>query len=168
MKTKYILILLCCLLLPYKAYASKIISVRELIEEKSGQEGHEVTVKGEAIGDIMGDEETFWVNIKDGDFFIGIVLNRELKDKIKNLGRYRIKGDIIEVTGTYSIQCPQHYGDRDIHAETLEVIEEGMRLGETVETDKIILCFILSFATIIFISYFHRRIPRKDNVGRQN
>ncbi len=168
MKVKYILIFLCFLLLSYKAFALEIIPLRQLFEQAPNYDGKNVTVKGEAVGDIMGNGETFWVNIRDGDFFIGVVLDSEKRSIIKNLGRYRVKGDIVKVTGTYKVQCPQHYGDRDIHAETLEIIEEGRRLEETVETDKIVLSIALGFAAILFIFYSHHRKFRKDSGDQQN
>lgn len=150
------------------ALASDTVTLRELFEEADRYEGQPVTVTGEVIGDIMRDGENWWVNIKNGDFFIGIVLDETQKKSIKKTGRYGVIGDKVSVTGIYSIQCRKHLGEQDIHAETLSIIEEGSEINEPIEPVKIVLSVILAIFTIIFIYRFHRRQPRKDTGDRQS
>ncbi|MBN1445614.1 MAG: hypothetical protein JW957_05860 [Candidatus Omnitrophica bacterium] len=168
MKIKHMQVLLFLSILSCRAYASEIVPMHKLFEEADRYEGQKVEVKGEAVGDIMGDGETYWVNVKDGDFFIGIVLDSRQKGLVKNLGRYRVKGDIVRVSGIYNVHCPLHYGERDIHAETIEIVEEGRRIEEKLETDKIILSVLLGLITIIFIYHSHRMKHRKGTGGPHN
>lgn len=162
------LILLGALMLSYTAIASNTISIRTLFEESDKYEGQRVAVTGEAIGDIMRDGETFWVNIKDGDFFIGVVLDEVLREKIRKTGRYKVYGDTVRISGVYHLHCKQHWGERDVHAETLDILQEGQEMEEFIDIKKVVMSVILAFATIIFIFYAHRRNVRKDNGGQRN
>jgi len=144
-----------------------VIPLRVLFEIPSLYEGKEVTVKGEVIGDIMKDGESFWINVEDDGFFIGIVIDSFQKEKIRYLGRYRIQGDIIKVSGTYHLHCPLHSGERDIHAEQLEIIENGYEIPEVIQSKKIIGSIVLGIITIFILLYSHQRNIRKDTVGQQ-
>lgn len=142
-----------------------ITPVRALFEEPSLYDGQRLTVQGEVIGDIMRDGETFWINIKDGDFFIGVVIDGFQKDMIRYLGRYGIRGDIVKVSGTYHLHCPLHYGERDIHAEQLEIVENGYKMQETVQRDRVILVLLLGIFTIFILPYTYRKHIQKDTDG---
>ncbi|MCX8082612.1 MAG: DNA-binding protein [bacterium] len=147
--------------------SEKIVPVRALFENPSFYDGKVVTVKGEVIGDIMKEGEAFWINIKDGDFFIGIIIDASNKEKIKYTGRYRIVGDTIEISGTYHLHCPVHYGERDIHTEQFEIVESGYVIPEMIQNDRIIGCILLGIVTIFILLYSQRESIRKDNVGQQ-
>jgi aspartyl/asparaginyl-tRNA synthetase len=168
MNRKSLLIFLGILMLVSAAFASDTVFLGELFEEADKYEGQSVTVSGEAVGDIMRDGDVFWLNIRDGEFFIGVVLNEELKNKIKYLGRYKIRGDMVKVSGVYQVHCRQHRGERDIHADKLEIIRSGRELEEHIEINEVILSIILAVATVIFVLHAHRRQSRKDNAGPQN
>ena len=64
----------------------KTLPVRVLFEDGYRYDGQKVTVAGEVIGDIMGNGEQYWINIKDEDFFIGIVINASQKEIIRYVG----------------------------------------------------------------------------------
>jgi len=167
MNTRKILVL-CAMLLANALYASDRVPVRELFERADRYAGKKVTVTGEAIGDVMRDGELFWLNIKDGDFFIGAVIDRSQKEKIKNTGRYGVQGDIVNISGIYNLHCKQHWGERDIHADTLEIAQEGRVLEESIELTEVILSIILALAAIVFVFHYHRKNVRRDNGGLQS
>ena len=168
MKIKYILIILFFSILSCTAHASEIVPLHKLFEESQRYEEHKVTVEGEVIGDIMRAGERFWINIKDGDFFLGVVIDSDQKEQIRNLGRYGVSGDIVRISGIYRLQCTEHHGERDIHAEILEIAEEGRVFNESVDTNKILLSVVFGLATILTVFYSHRMRLRKDTGGQQN
>lgn len=141
------------------------VFLHQLYEEPSKYDGQKVFVTGEVIGDIMSGGEEFWINIKDGDFFMGVVIGRAEKGKIKHLGRYGVTGDTVKIEGTYNIHCREHFGERDIHAESLEIIMEGMVLEEDLDIKKVVLSFILGISTILFLLYVHRRKAALQDSG---
>ncbi len=167
MNRKILSVILWVLILSQRLFASNIVSIRTLYEEADMYDGRSVVVIGEAIGDIMRDGSTFWVNVKDGDFFIGVVLNAELKDKIRHTGRYKVQGSIIKVSGIYNLHCRRHLGERDIHADKIEVLREGGNIEKEIEMSKVFMSIILALATIIFVFYPPRRNTRRDNGGQQ-
>jgi hypothetical protein len=168
MKTKYMLILLFFSILSCTAHASEIVPLHKLFEESQRYEENKVAVEGEVIGDIMRAGESFWINIKDGDFFLGIVINSAQKEQIRNLGRYGVRGDTVRISGIYRLHCKEHHGERDIHAEILEIVEEGRVFDESVNTNKILLSVVFGLATILTVFYSHRMRIRKDTGDPQN
>ncbi len=169
MKIKHIWVLPCIFLaLANVLSASDAVSIRDLFDKSEKYDGQRVVITGEVVGDIMRDGETFWVNVENNGFFIGVVLNAELKNKIRYTGMYKIKGDIVKISGIYNLHCKQHMGERDIHAEQIEVLTSGEKQGESIETDKVVMSIILGLVTIIFVIYAHRRNIRRDNGGQQN
>ncbi|MDD3726236.1 MAG: hypothetical protein PHI44_03480 [Candidatus Ratteibacteria bacterium] len=147
--------------------SEEVIPIKNLFEQVSLYDGKEVVVQGEVIGDIMRDGEHFWVNIKDGDAFMGIVIDALQKDKIGCLGRYGIIGDTIKVRGTYHLHCPVHYGERDIHAEKLEVLESGYTVPKPLRIDRIVVSIILGVITIFILLYAQKQSIHRDTDGQQ-
>jgi hypothetical protein len=145
-------------ILSISLYPAEKVKIRELYESGEKYNGKAVIVEGEVIGDLMGKGEERWINIKDEseDFAIGIIISKKEIEKIKNFGRYRIKGDVIKVLGIYNINCPKHYGERDIHALNIEIIKKGEKYKEEVNIKKIYLSFLLLSITL-FIAYLYHK-----------
>jgi len=159
MKKFYLLLLILAIPL----YSSEKVKIRELYENGKEYNGKFIIVEGEVIGDLMGKEEK-WINIKDefDDSAIGVVISKKDAEKIENFGRYKIKGDIIRVFGIYNINCPKHYGERDIHALNIEIIKKGEKYTEEVNIKKIYLSFLLLSITV-FIAYLYH----KEEISRE-
>lgn len=145
-------------------YPSEKIKIRQLYEKSERYNGKSVIVEGEAIGEKMGRGDEIWVNIKDEfeDFAIGIVMSRSDSEKIKNFGRYRVKGDILKIEGIYNVNCTKHQGERDIHAIKVEIVKEGEKYNEELSFKKIILCFILLIITSFLMTFAHRKESYKQ------
>ncbi|MCM8762085.1 MAG: hypothetical protein NC905_03200 [Candidatus Omnitrophica bacterium] len=143
------------------------IPLRVLFETPSLYDGKEVIVKGEVVGDIMRDGKSFWINIEDEGFFIGIVINAFQKEKIKYTGRYKIKGDVVKISGVYHLHCPLHSGERDIHAEQFEIIESGYKIPEVIESKRVIGSILLVIITIFLLIYSNRKSIHKYTDGQQ-
>jgi len=142
-------------------FAQNVISGKELFEKSKLLNNKKVVIIGECIGDIIKYEDDIWVNIKTQDgYFIGVVLNKKEAEKIKYLGRYRVKGDIIKVVGIFHSNCPVHFGEMDIHSNKIEVLQRGEIYEEKIQKKKVFLSLILSFTILFFIYYFHRVAPK--------
>jgi len=96
------------------------VGSRELINDPGRYDGTTVTFRGEAVGDIMYRGQYGWVNLYDGYAAVGIWAEKESFKDIVYLGGYRVKGDIIEVSGVFNKSCPEHGGDLDIHAVSIK------------------------------------------------
>lgn len=136
-----------------------VVTSTELIEKSGSYDGREVVFRGEAVGDILHRGERSWVTVNDdhysrkplrlyedlkgGNSGIGIYgATREL-DKIRFLGSYTARGDIVEVRGTFYRASAEHGGDTCIVASSLEVLREGHPLPESGVRKELILAFVL-------------------------
>lgn len=120
--------------------------LNDLIEKAKELDGQEVTVTGEALGDVMIRGDDGWINIGDGTNVIGIRAPAALLRQIGHAGRYQWKGDTIRVTGTFFRMDPQSGGDLDIHARTLEIIEPGAPVSHSVRPSRAVWAAIMSLA----------------------
>jgi hypothetical protein len=145
-----------------KTYKEKMTTGDKLLTDSEYYDGKTVIFTGEVIGDIMEDGNHRWINVKNDSVVIGVFLDKNQAEKIKYLGRYNIRGDILKIRGIYNANCSQHYGDRDIHAEEIDIISRGEYYYTDIENRKIFLSFILAFTTLFFI-FYSRRVDRRDN-----
>ncbi len=144
-KTTAILMLLL-LLLPGGANAqNNNISSTNLIEKASLYNGMTVSYGGEVVGDIMYRNGYAWIEINDGTNTISVYIPASEAKKIKYVGRYRVFGDTVQLTGAFHRACAEHGGDLDIHADTITVMEKG----HTVEDDPSTGLFVT--AGVIFL-----------------
>lgn len=126
MRLRKLALLLLLLFLPTSAKAdAQAVTSTELIEDALTLNGKTVTYRGEVIGDILYRGDYAWVNVSDGANAIGCYIPASEADKIDSIGRYRIVGDTVELTGIFHRDCPDHGGDLDIHADTIIVQKKG-------------------------------------------
>jgi len=162
--TKWTTILgsLIVLLFSTFTFANTLITGEMLNKEGKKYNGKVIVFQGEAIGDIMKRGEYAWGNVKEGDFLIGVWMTYKDAKKIKYPGRYGIKGDNLRIEGVYNENCPEHFGEKDIHAINVEIINEGSPDKEKLDMGKIWLSFFLGISTLIFILY-SRRVLREES-----
>ncbi|HHW18942.1 MAG TPA: DNA-binding protein [Firmicutes bacterium] len=122
------------------------VKIQDLAGRSSEYNGRKVVFSGEAIGDIMYRGQHAWVNVLDSTGAIGVFMPREFAQKIQHLGDYSHKGDTVEVIGVFSISCPLHNGDPDIHAESLTVLESGKTILHPISRERVILSMVLAMA----------------------
>lgn len=126
MRLRRVVLLLLLLLLPSSAKAAaQAVTSTELIEDALAFNEKAVTYRGEVIGDILYRGDSAWVNVSDGVNAIGCYIPASEAEKIDSIGRYRIVGDTVELTGIFHRDCPEHGGDLDIHADTIIVLKKG-------------------------------------------
>jgi len=120
------------------------VSSTELINNAREYDGKMVSYEGEVIGDIMARGQSGWVNVNDGKNAIGIWLDASLLKEVSFGGRYKTKGDIIEVAGIFQRACLEHGGDLDIHAQGIQKKISGRQIVERVNLNKRNLALILA------------------------
>lgn len=143
-------------------YSYEEVSLKHLFDNSEKYNGKKVIVTGEVIGEPASSGKNFWVNITNGEFFIGVFLEKKDIIKIKRFGRYLVTGDTVRVVGVYNEYCLEHFGDNDIHAETLEIVKEGEIFEEEIDIKTLIMVFILGVLIIFFRFYSRRNNPPKD------
>jgi len=132
--------------------AEKITSSIELVNESVYYDGRSVVYRGEVVGPVMVRGEYGWVNAYDGGYAVGVWCAKEECGKIRSYGNYNHKGDIIEVSGVFHKACPQHGGDLDIHASSLEISEEVHLIHPAVAERKKQTTVVLGLLALIAIS----------------
>ena len=130
------------------------VTSTELINNAKEYDKKEVIYSGEVIGDIMKRDEYAWINVSDGDNAIGIWLPFEETKKIEYTGQYRYRGDIVKITGIFNRACPEHGGDLDIHAKSIEVMERGYEIKRNINFYGLltgIILFIIAMTLTLII-----------------
>jgi hypothetical protein len=89
-------------------------------------DGQNVTFQGEVVGDILNAEKGYrWLMLQDGGATISVLVAEHEIAKVTHLGRYGQIGTRLEITGTFRVDCPDHDGLTDVHANRVVVIDEG-------------------------------------------
>jgi len=130
------------------------VGSRELINDPGRYDGTTVTFRGEAVGDIMYRGKYGWVNLYDGYAAVGIWTEKENLKDILYLGGYRVKGDIIEVSGMFNKSCPEHGGDLDIHGVSIKrAVPGGVSVipSDTVKLPAALLFTAVVVVVILFL-----------------
>lgn len=111
---------------PAQVFAVAGVTVRDLAGFTPPEDGAEVVFEAEAIGEALrAPRGQVWVNVLAEDAPIGVVLERAQAVRIGSYGSYARTGDTVRIAGTFNRACDDHGGDRDVHAETLEVVAPG-------------------------------------------
>ena len=145
----------------------KSMSVAQLVEESAKNDGKEVMIEGELIGDLMARGDHLWLSLLDKGTAVGVWVEKGKLPSISFLGVYGIQGDTVRITGIMHRACPEHGGDLDIHAEVVELIKRGGTVIHPVNTLKVFAAFALSIAGIWLVSLWRRRergIEKAENV----
>ncbi|MEW6553529.1 MAG: hypothetical protein AB1384_04485 [Actinomycetota bacterium] len=157
------------------AMAAEEVTTEELINDMPAYDGKEVTITGEAIGDVMLRDGYGWVTVNDdiyatrsieeggelsGYSNIGIAVwaSRGDLEQIEVLGGYKNKGDRVSVTGVFNRACPEHGGDTDIHATSLQVLEQGYPFSHPFAWWKLVLVLALAAAALVLGSIWRKRV----------
>lgn len=142
-------LLILFLAIPVFAEKTPALSSSELIEKIDEYNGKTVVFQGEAIGEKMPRNNGVWINISDApNSAIGVWFTFEDAEKIKILGDYNFKGDIVKVEGVFNRACKEHKGEIDIHAASAEIVEPGSPVTHPVSTKEIWAAAALSLIAV--------------------
>ena len=153
------------------------VNSASLIENASAWNGRLITFKGEGIGEAMvrgkmtwihlNDDAYMWKNIEEGARLDGynsghaVWVAADLAKKIRFFGDFKHEGDVAKIIGIFNAACPQHGGDMDIHASTLEIVRIGHPVPHTMNTPRAVMAGILLALALVF--YRFRIIIRRHH-----
>lgn len=106
-------------------------SIADLAEADSYYEGQTVLVKGEVVGDRVNDEfrkNNCWITLQDSETspsVVSVFMTMDQSSIIDTYGQYGTVGTQLQVRGTFHLECAEHQGLSDIHAEEVSAIQKG-------------------------------------------
>lgn len=112
-------------------------AIADLAEADSYYEGLTVLVKGEVVGDRVNDEfreDTCWITLQDDEenpSVIAVFMTKDQSSIIDTYGQYGKVGTQLQVRGTYHLECSEHQGMSDIHAEEVSALQKGYEQNPT-------------------------------------
>ena len=104
-------------------------SIADLAEADSYYEGQTVLVKGEVVGDRVNDEfreNNCWITLQDNEAspsVVAVFMTKEQSSIIDTYGQYGTVGTQLQVRGTFHLECAEHQGMSDIHAEEVAALQ---------------------------------------------
>lgn len=136
----------------------------ELVESPAEYDGAIITFTGEAIGEAMVRGDMAWLHLNDdayrdrnveegaplGGFNSGMAvwIASDQTTAITHFGDHAHEGDVVRVTGTFNAACPEHGGDMDIHATSLEIVTPGHKVEDPVDPSKLVWAVLLSVLAV--------------------
>ena len=106
-------------------------SIADLAQADSYYEGQTVLVKGEVVGDRVNDEfreENCWITLQDGEenpSVVSVFMTKDQSSVIDTYGQYGVVGTQLQVRGVFHLECDEHQGMSDIHAQEVSALQEG-------------------------------------------
>lgn len=89
-------------------------------------------VQGEVVGDRINDEmqpDNCWVTLQDDDptnpSVVSVFMTMEQAKNIDTYGSYGVTGTMLQVRGTFHLDCREHQGMSDIHVEEVSALAAG-------------------------------------------
>lgn len=147
-------------LAPVTALAQDELTANDLIRLSPDMDGERLTFSGEAVGDVIrATTGGVWVNVLSGGTAVGVWTTAEDATVITTLGDHKHIGDAVRVTGTFNFACDMHGGDLDVHAASIELIEEGGPRERLVEWWKLAVAGVLGLVALV-LGIIYRRRPR--------
>ena len=135
------------LLLPATALAAAETTVQELVEDGAEFDDEQVSVRGELVGDY-GFRADGWMwtqlngdsyvdaplreegSLSGGNTGIGIRMPVELAGDLDPPGRYRNRGPVVLIVGTWKYHDIERQGESYLEVESFTVIEPGRPLEQ--------------------------------------
>lgn len=145
------------------------LSSGDLVERMREYDGMSVSFTGEAIGEAMLRGDHAWIHLNDDAYYeknieegaplggqnsgMPVWVSADLARKITTFGDYKHEGDVVRVTGVFHAACPEHGGDTDIHAESLDVVQRGHTVVDEPKRAKLAWAIALSLvAGALFVA----------------
>lgn len=139
-------------------------SIADLAEADSYYEGQTVLVKGEVVGDRVNDEfreNNCWITLQDNEAspsVVAVFMTKEQSSIIDTYGQYGTVGTQLQVRGTFHLECAEHQGMSDIHAEEVAALQKGYEskpaLNNRILSFGILACVI---GAVLMVAYYIKR-----------
>lgn len=138
-----------------------MVTGSELIAKPQLYEDRLVSVTGEVIGEVMKRGELSWINLKNGDAVIGVLVPTSMIPSISYAGNYHYRGDTIEVVGIFRHSDPGVGGEFSIRADRVAIIESGYRTEHELSPTKVRLAWSM-FGITAFLLVLRLVVPMKE------
>ncbi len=151
------------------------VSSARLIETPGFWDGKDITFTGEAIGEAMIRGDIAWLHLNDDPYAyrtipegsdtegynagLAIVVPAHLAERIGAYGSYRVRGDLVTVSGVFRAADPAHGGDMLIQADALQIVAPGKIITEKVSPRDIRLLWLSAAAALMALFAFWRSRP---------
>lgn len=138
--------------------SDQVRSPAEIVALGAAPDGARVTVRGEAIGDIIrAGGGGAWLNVLGDGTALGLwAEDPSLWEAVDTLGDYHHRGTIVEAVGVYNAACDVHGGDRDVHVVAVTIVEPGERIDHPLQLWKLPLGLgLIGTAGVLWV--FHKR-----------
>ncbi len=131
-------------------------AIADLLNVDEGMDNKIVTINGEVVGEAtIADDTHQWVTVSQDGSAISVYMNEHDANQIQHFGRYGEIGDIIAVIGTFHVDCEEHVGDIDIHANSVEIITGGSATVHEIDTLKLYIALgIAGLGVLLGIIYW--------------
>ena len=142
-------------------------SIDELVQADSSYQGNYVQIVGEVVGDSLAAEEDpghHWITLESlehgSSSSISVLIDDKYLGFIDAYGRYNQVGTKLQVRGTFYLTCPSHEGIMDIHAESVRLVEPGVKLQEEFDFAQLapgIVLVLFGIALTVLYNHLHEK-----------
>lgn len=132
------------------------LRIADLLAGADRLDGAEVRIRGEVVGDVMLRGEHGWINVSDGTGVIGVWAPTSEVRGLRE-GRYGLRGDVVEVTGTFWRADPRQGGEMDIEGRTVTRLEAARPLPRPLDPRRLYATGLLAAAGAALGTLWWRR-----------
>lgn len=139
-------------------------SIAELSAADSFHDDQVVQVIGEAVGEAINaeaDPNHCWVTLQElentGNTVVSVFMTHDQAASIDQFGRYGVKGSTVQVRGVYHLDCPEHQGLSDIHADEVSVIDKGSVEPKPINTALAFAGVLFFIASLVLFALYQRK-----------
>ena len=129
------------------------VSISELLSATERLDGMLVEVTGEVMGQVTEQGPDYaWLNIKQDDAMIGVLVTTAQAQAIANFGGYTTSGDVVCVRGTFNLSCAEHSNELEIHAASLTIEEQGTAYEHPVSSKRLTIgVFLIVLGVLVLL-----------------
>jgi len=161
-KVKVTFVVLVFIFFAGKGYSQ---AVESILKHKDFFDRKSVSVEREVVGDIIKRGDYSIVNLKDGSFFIGLVLTPEQVHSLEFTRTSQSRGDLVKAEGIFYKECPELSGESIISVKDLVVVKFGERFRKGQYPFRTKVLVYLMVLTVILTSTL---LVQRKNYGRKN
>lgn len=135
--------------------------IESLLDQAALNDGHQVQVEGEVIGDRIAADGagSCWITLTarsaDDEVSISVFMSEDQANQIDHYGKYGVTGTILQVRGIYHQACNEHDGLPDIHATNSAVVERGVETPDRFVASDFLPGFIAILVGFVLMGVFY-------------
>ena len=132
-----------------------------LVSVNRALDGSEVRFTGEVVGDIVNAENGYkWINVMgSANNVIGVRVTDEQAQLVQHIGNYHNSGTVLRVTGEYHVACPEHQGELDVHASSIDLVDAGGPVEHLLNSGRVLVAIMLvTLALLVLLTFIILRL----------